>query len=478
VNRGQIATRHDPYFYLPRFVHLEALVQTRSQAKLRDFIVTMSGGSTPRAEEQEKYYADATTGIPFVRVQNLKVSGELSLDDVKHVNHETHHGLLLRSQVKQDDLLVKITGVGRMAVAAVPPQGFEGNINQHIARIRTKDRASSEALAAWLNTDIAEALAKRRSTGGTRPALDYPALRSIPVILDERTEREVRAAYDAYKATLKEARHKLAGIDDYLLAELGIALPPEQENILASRIFTAHRRELKQRIDPARYTVKNRLLRNMVASATCNSIPLRKCLTDWLGGDWGIDVAEAEGSDLYQTCLVIRNTEFDNTYNLNIDNGRQALRAIQKSKLKRMNIRNHDLLIEKSGGSPDQPVGRVAIIETKLTAKQEVGYSNFLVKLSVNKETVLPYFLFCWLKTAHRIRLTESMQAQTNGIRNLIMQEYLDQLIPIPSKVNQMRIATEILRRMDSASRLHTEAKTELESAKRRIEAMLLGQPS
>lgn len=209
VSRKQIESRHDPYFYLPRFVRLEALVRSRSQAKLRDFIVAMSGGATPKAEEQAKYYADADSGVPFVRVQNLSVSGELALDDVKHINYETHHGLLARSQVKQDDLLIKITGVGRMAVASVPPQGFEGNINQHIVRIRTKDRATSEALAAWLNTDVAEALAKRRSTGGTRPALDYPALRSIPVILDERVEREMRTAYDEYKTALKQAEQQL-----------------------------------------------------------------------------------------------------------------------------------------------------------------------------------------------------------------------------------------------------------------------------
>ena len=275
-----MATRYDPYFYLPRFVRLEALVQTRSQAKLRDFIVTMSGGSTPKAEEQEKYYADATTGVPFVRVQNLKVNGELSLDDVKFVNHETHHGLLMRSQVKQDDLLVKITGVGRMAVAAVPPQGFEGNINQHIARIRTKDRACSEALAAWLNTDIAEALAKRRATGGTRPALDYPALRSIPVILDERIEREVRAAYDAYKEALKQASQKLAGIDDYLLAELGIGLPPEPQNTLASRIFTAQRRELAGwRFDPQALHPEREACIAELQKRT--SHPLRKSATFW-----------------------------------------------------------------------------------------------------------------------------------------------------------------------------------------------------
>ncbi len=198
-------TRHDAYYYLPRFARLEAKVQARSQVKLRDFILAMSGGSTPKTDEQEKYYADSALGIPFVRVQNLSVSGELSLDDVKFVNRETHESLLARSQVKPDDLLVKITGVGRMAVASVPASGFEGNINQHIARIRTKDRFTSEALAAWLNTDIAEALAKRRSTGGTRPALDYGALRSMPVILDDRVLIATRDAFDQYERALAKA---------------------------------------------------------------------------------------------------------------------------------------------------------------------------------------------------------------------------------------------------------------------------------
>lgn len=163
----------------------------------------------------------------------------------------THNGLLARSQVQEDDLLVKITGVGRMAVASVPSPGFEGNINQHIARIRTDDRHTSEVLAAWLNTDIAETLAKRRSTGGTRPALDYGALRSIPVIFNEAILEAVKAAYRQHAQDLAKASEKLEGIDDYLLAELGINLPPEPENTIAKRIFTAERRELSGwRFDP------------------------------------------------------------------------------------------------------------------------------------------------------------------------------------------------------------------------------------
>jgi hypothetical protein len=81
-----------------------------------------------------------------------------------------------------------------MAVASVVPQDFEGNINQHIVAIRTKDAKTSEALAAYLNLDIAEQLASRRSTGGTRPALDYPALLSIPIISDQRIPQLVSSS--------------------------------------------------------------------------------------------------------------------------------------------------------------------------------------------------------------------------------------------------------------------------------------------
>ena len=59
-------------------------------------------------------------------------------------------GYLKRSQVKGGDLLVKITGVGRMAVASVAPDGFVGNTNQHMAVIRTDSKEVSTILASYL----------------------------------------------------------------------------------------------------------------------------------------------------------------------------------------------------------------------------------------------------------------------------------------------------------------------------------------
>ncbi len=160
--------------------------------------------------------------MPFIRVQNLSTTGKLNLEDCKRITRSTHEGLLGRSKLSGGELLVKITGVGRMAVASVVPDHFEANINQHIVAIRTGDKKISETLAAWLNLDSAERLASRRATGGTRPALDYPALLSIPVVFDESLPKRITDAVTRFQGLLYKSKDLLLRIDDVLLSELGI----------------------------------------------------------------------------------------------------------------------------------------------------------------------------------------------------------------------------------------------------------------
>ena len=174
--KSELEKRLDPFYYIPELVELEKKVLIKKPKKLLDYVKGISSGATPRTTESEKFYAEKENGIPFLRVQNLSPTGILELDDCKFINKETHHGMLKRSQVFAGDLLVKIKGVGRMAVASVVPEGYEGNINQHVCVIRTSNKELSQQLAVFLNTDIGERLARRRATGGTRPALDYPAL--------------------------------------------------------------------------------------------------------------------------------------------------------------------------------------------------------------------------------------------------------------------------------------------------------------
>lgn len=456
VGRGQMQTRHDPFHYLPRFVRLEAKVAAKSSAKLRDFIRALSGGATPKAEEQEKYYADSETGIPFVRVQNLSVSGQLQLNDVKYVNHETHNGLLARSQVNEDDLLVKITGVGRMAVASVPTPGFEGNINQHIACIRTDSRHTSEVLAAWLNTDIAETLAKRRSTGGTRPALDYGALRSIPVIFNDGILEAVKTANRQHAQALAVAAKRLEGIDDYVLAELGITLPPEPENTIASRIFTAQRRELVGwRFDPYYFGAKFHALEHALDHGPYTATSLGQI---YLAINNGIDCREFIEDGLpYAKVAEVKPFTVELAQAQTI-----PFHAVPDRGL----VQKGDLLLTRKG-----TFGVAALVETD----DKFAISSEVFRIELDASKVLGPYLVTLLNSS--ICQEQFDRQKIGAIMGSLTQVSLRRIrLPLPPLNKQLEIQTNVAQIRQQASLLRDQAQTELETAKRRIEAMLLGE--
>lgn len=247
VKRSEIEGRLEPNFYKPSIATLEKKIRSLSSKRLRSYAQSFAGGATPSKRESEKYYSE--TGIPFLRVQNLQTTGELCLDGCIYINVDTHNGLLKRSQVSEGDLLVKITGVGRMAIASVAPKDFVGNTNQHMVVIKTGDSSISKYLAHYLNLDIIELIASRHSTGGTRPALDYPSLKNIPIIegLDFSV---IEHAIKIKKAKETEAQQLLDSINGYLLKELGITIP-NIDNKLNNRIFFSSFSKIEgNRLDP------------------------------------------------------------------------------------------------------------------------------------------------------------------------------------------------------------------------------------
>ncbi|MEQ1637701.1 MAG: restriction endonuclease subunit S, partial [Methylococcales bacterium] len=150
--------------------------------KFVSLIIYISSGATPLKANAEQFYSDdPINGIPLLRVQNITSEG-LKLDDVIFINRDTHENDLKRSQVFSGDLLITITG--RIASSAVAPQAFEGNINQHSVIVRTnKSSVINEYLAIYFNSFLGQKFALQKTTGGTRPALDYLALKSLKIPL-------------------------------------------------------------------------------------------------------------------------------------------------------------------------------------------------------------------------------------------------------------------------------------------------------
>lgn len=476
LNRSDLDGRIEPEYYTPSISEIEEKIKIKANKRLSDFIIKMASGATPSVQEQDKYYSNAENGVPFLRVQNLQTNGKLSLNDTNYINYQTHNTSLKRSKVLGGDLLIKITGVGRMAIASVAPDNFEGNTNQHMVVIKTASKKVSEYLASYLNLDIIEKLAKRRATGGTRPALDYKALKSIPII--ENIDFSIIEKAEILKQQKEaEAKALLQSIDTYILETLGITIPQKQNGI-EHRMFTANFSDVVgSRIDPKLYDRTTKDLKAAIANTSFTKVELKKLLVQSIAGDWGKDENEADliNHEEYTKCLVIRATEFENEGNLTLDNSRVKYRLILNSKLKKIDIQENDLLIEKSGGSIDQPVGRIALITKEHISNNVLCYSNFIHKIRVDKNQVNPFYLFYFLKAIHNLKLTDAMQSQTNGIRNLIMSNYFDQIIPIPSKNIQNEIVKHIDDLHHQINTLKADALAVLDNAKAEVEKIIIG---
>lgn len=295
-----------------------------------------------------------------------------------------------------------------------------------------------------------------------------------PIDVQEKIVQIIHSAYVLKQEKEVEGIRLLQSIDTYLLRHLGIVLP-EINSSISNRIFTVNFSDVTgNRVDPKLYDISTRLLKKAIASSDFRKVRLREIIVQSISGDWGKDPDE-ELSDDYTKCLVIRATEFDNDGNLRLENSRVKYRLIHKDKVQKIDLKPDDLLIEKSGGSPDQPVGRVALITDDIYNSNQLCFSNFIYKFRVNHNLANSRYIFFLLKMLYNIRLTDAMQSQTNGIRNLIMSNYLNQFIPLPDLDVQNNIVVEIDKLYSKSNVLRQEALELITSANQQIEKLLIG---
>lgn len=161
-------------------------------------------------------------------------------------------------------------------------------------------------------------------------------------------------------------------------------------------------------------------------------------------GVWGDE-------DIENGISVLRSTNFQS--NGALDFSKIALRAIEVRKRGAKVLRPGDILLEKSGGGPAQPVGRVCLFKGD---SESHSFGNFIARLRPKPE-VMSEYLFYFLWRFHAIGMTSHYQKQTTGIRNLEFKRYLGIEVPVAPLDEQRRIV-DFLSRAEGIVRLRREA--------------------
>lgn len=156
--------------------------------------------------------------------------------------------------------------------------------------------------------------------------------------------------------------------------------------------------------------------------------PLSKIVTP-LGGQW----VGKKGP--FVRAKVLRSTNFTMQGGMILDDVAEI--DVEQNAFLVRQLRKGDIVIEKSGGSATQAVGRVLYFD-----KDETDYSfaNFTARLRVFNDKYIPKYIHCYLNFAYQSGAMFDYQSGMAGIKNLKMNKYLAIGVPCPSKKIQKAI--------------------------------------
>ena len=198
----------------------------------------------------------------------------------------------------------------------------------------------------------------------------------------------------------------------------------DEQKILANKLWAAYRlkESYKKLLSTTDEMVKSQFIEMFSAMTTT---PVKTYVDDSFPGEWGTEDTIGDG------VKVIRTTNFTNSGKLNLAD--VVTRSIEDRKVSRKQIKKYDTILERSGGTADNPVGRVVLFE-----EDDLFLCNNFTQVLRFKD-IDPRFAFYSLYYFYQTNKTaiRSMGSKTTGIQNLNMSKYLEIGIPNASDEEQ-----------------------------------------
>jgi len=155
-------------------------------------------------------------------------------------------------------------------------------------------------------------------------------------------------------------------------------------------------------------------------------------------GEWGIE------GDPENDIPVLRSTNFTNEGRIDYSN--LAFRKIDPKRLALRLVNKGTILIEKSGGSPSQPAGRVVYCDEDFNGSA----SNF-IEIAKTNNLFCPKYVFFLLHHLYQIGLVLKYQQQTTGIINFKLEQYKNEEVLLPRDRKEQTQIAAILSTIDRA---------------------------
>lgn len=164
---------------------------------------------------------------------------------------------------------------------------------------------------------------------------------------------------------------------------------------------------------------------------------------------------------------VVRNTNFSMKGELKLDSEYPQL-EVEASQFEKRKLKYGDIIIEKSGGSATQAVGRAVIFNFK--TNELYSFSNFTNRLRIARDDLNPFYVHLMLNYIYQLGLTFPMQSGMSGLRNLNLNEYKNIKIPKPP----LEVQEKIVKECEKVEEQYKIIRMSIEEYQRLIKAILM----
>lgn len=186
-----------------------------------------------------------------------------------------------------------------------------------------------------------------------------------------------------------------------------------------------------------------------------------------LSGEWGNDDNTGNGIP------VLRTTNFTNEGIVNYNN--VVTRIIEKKKIEEKYLRKGDIIIEKSGGSDKQPVGRVVYFDGP---ENTYLFNNFTGSLRVRDQAKwYPRYVFYSLFSNYHRGGTRAFQNKTTGLHNLKIDDFVSRCEVTEAEINEQIAACKQMDRVNDIIRMHQQQLQKLDELVKARFVEMFGDP-
>ncbi len=442
VKRSELEGRVDPAYNL-------ALIENKISSsfpkhKIKGLCKALTGGTPSKANPT--FWKGS---IPWVSPKDMK-SFYLS-DAIDHITENAVKESSTNIVPKNSVLIVVRSGILQHTIP-VSITTREMAINQDIKALIFNDSVLAAYPAYFIDVFQAKLLPLTVKHSTTVQSINTEQFDNLkipvpPKEIQTQIVAKMDAAYAAKKQKEAEAQRLLDSIDDYLLGELGIILPEQEENTVLSRIFYRQASEVSgYRHDPSTYRQER------------------------------LAASQSIGKGIYKTKPLYQVVSFNTNKTNDIDEGATyiGLENIESNTGKWIPTESKDSISSAAIFNADEilfPKLRPYLNKVFYSDTQGLCSTEFHV---LHSKTENNEYVANFLRSKVVVAQTKHLMSG-NTLPRLQFEDIKKLLIPCPPRGKQTEIAKHITQIRNQAQQLQQQAQAELEQAKQHVEVMILG---